>query len=139
MRFPLIRMHWHPKCPLIMPYWKRIKTTSLFFTTHWLLIILITIFHQVHQIKSTLKKCTDFQLEGIRISIVVKNCLIFMKCDKETIGRVLIVYMMLGFYQTICQENGFLTRGLSVFFENGNTKDYLYTTKRIWNSALNPH
>ena len=29
-----------------------------------------------------LKKCTDFQLDGTRISILVKNCLIFMKCDK---------------------------------------------------------
>ena len=52
------------------------------------------------------------QLEGIMISVVVKNCLIFMKCDKETIGRVLIACMMLGFYQTICQENGFLTKSL---------------------------
>ena len=29
------------------------KITSLFFTTHWLLITLITIFHHVHQTKST--------------------------------------------------------------------------------------
>ena len=36
--------------PLIMPYWKQIKTTAF---DHWLLIILITIFHQVHQAKST--------------------------------------------------------------------------------------
>ena len=28
-----------------------------------------------------------------------------MKCDKETIGRVLIACMMLGFYQTIRREN----------------------------------
>ena len=60
--------------------------------------------------KEYLKKCIDLQLEGIRISIVVKNCLIFMKCDKETTGRVLIACMMLGLYQTIRLENGFLTR-----------------------------
>ena len=40
------------------------------------------------------------------------NCLIFMKCDKETIGRVLIACMMLGFYQTMRQENGLRTRSL---------------------------
>ena len=44
--------------------------------------------------------------------IVVKNCLIFLKCNKETIGRVLIACMMLGFYRIIYQENGFLTRSL---------------------------
>ena len=42
--------------------------------------------------------------------MVVKNCLAFMKYDKETIWRVLIVCILLGFYQTICQENDFLTR-----------------------------
>ena len=92
--------------------WKQIKTTSLSFTAHWILIILIKMFHQVHHAKCTEKTCTDLQLEGLRISIIVKNCLIFMKCDKETIGRVLIACMMLGFYQTICQENGFLTKSL---------------------------
>ena len=40
------------------------------------------------------------------------NCLIFMKCDKEAIGRVLIACMMLGFYQTMHQESGLLTRSL---------------------------
>ena len=40
--------------------------------------------------KEYLKTGTDLQLEGIRISVVVKNCLIFMKCNKETIGRVMI-------------------------------------------------
>ena len=72
--------------------------------------------HPVYDISSStpdkeyLKKCTDLQLEGMRISIVVKNCLMFMKCDKETIGRVLIACMMRGFYQTIRLENGFFTR-----------------------------
>ena len=62
--------------------------------------------------KEYLKKCTDLQLEGIRISIIVKNCLIFMKWDKKTIGRVLIACMVLGFYRKMRQENGFLTRSL---------------------------
>ena len=57
------------------------------------------------------------------ISIVVKNSLIFMKCNKEAIGRVLIACMMLGFYQTIRQENGFLTRSLYMYVPRmGNTK-----------------
>ena len=34
-----------------------------------------------------------------------------------------------GFYQTIRQENGFLTRSLQVCSQNGNTEGYLYTTK----------
>ena len=62
--------------------------------------------------KEYLKKCTDLQLEGIRISVVVKNCLIFIKCDKGIIVRVLIACMMLDFCQTIRQKNGFLTRSL---------------------------
>ena len=62
--------------------------------------------------KEYLKKCTDLQLEGIRLSVVVKNCLIFIKCDKGIIVRVPIARMMLGFYQTIRQKNGFLTRSL---------------------------
>ena len=53
--------------------------------------------------KEYLKK-VHFQLEGIGISIVVKNCLIFMKCHKETIGRVLIAYIMLRFYQTYARK-----------------------------------
>ena len=60
--------------------------------------------------KKYLKKVHGLQLKGIRISIVAKNCLILIKCDKETIGKVLIACMMLGFYPTIRQENGFLTR-----------------------------
>ena len=89
--------------------------------------------------KEYLKKVHRLATGGMRISIVVKNCLIFMKCDKETIGRVLIACMMFDFYQIICQENGFLTRSLQVCFQDGNTTGYLSTTKRIWNSALNPH
>ena len=60
--------------------------------------------------KEYLKNCTDLQLEGIRISIVVKNCLIFMKYNNETTGRVLIACMMLGLSQIIRLENGFLPR-----------------------------
>ena len=52
--------------------------------------------------KEYLKKCTHLQLDDIRISTVVKNCLIYMKCNKETIVRVLIASMIVGFYQTIC-------------------------------------
>ena len=53
MCFSLIWMLWYPICLLIMPCWKQIKTTRLSFTTYSLLIILITIFHQVHQTRST--------------------------------------------------------------------------------------
>ena len=41
-----------------------------------------------------------------------EELLIFMKCDKETIGRVLIACIVPVFYQTINQENGFRTRSL---------------------------
>ena len=79
------------------------------------------------------------QLEGPRVRIVGKNCLIFMECDKETMGRMLIVSMMFDFYQTICQENDFHVRGLYVCFQNGKRKSYLHTSKRIWNSFRNQH
>ena len=45
----------------------------------------------------------------------------------------------LGFYQIMCQENGFLTRRLYVCFQNGKHKGCLYTSKRIWNSVPNQH
>ena len=47
-----------------------------------------------------------------RLATGGSNCLIFMKCDKEALGRVLIACMMLGFYQTMHQESGLLTRSL---------------------------
>ena len=62
-----------------------------------------------------------------------------MKCDKETMGRMLIVSMMFDFYQTICQENDFHARGLYACFQNGKRKSYLHTSKRIWNSFRNQH
>ena len=62
--------------------------------------------------KEYLNKVYRLATGGYKILIVMKNSLMFMKCGKETIGRVLIVCMMLGFYQTILQENGFLTRSL---------------------------
>ena len=63
--------------------------------------------------KEYLNKVHRLETGGYKdINIVVKNCFMFMKCDKETIGMVLIACMMLGFYQAIRQENGFLTRSL---------------------------
>ena len=77
----------------------------------------------MHQAKSTETKCTDSQLEGTRISIVLKNFLIFIKRNKETIGRVLIACMMLSFYQEIRQGNDFLEKVYMYFSSMGNTKD----------------
>ena len=62
--------------------------------------------------KEYLKKVRILATGGYKESIVVENCLMFMKYDKKTIGRVLIMCVMLGFYQAIRQENGFLTRSL---------------------------
>ena len=53
-----------------------------------------------------------------RVSIVVRNYLMFIKCDKETADKVLIACTMLGFCQTIQQENGFPTNVSRM----GNTK-----------------
>ena len=46
----------------------------------------------------------------------------FMKCNKETIGRVLIACMMLGFYQTILQEMVSLPEVYKYVSRMGNTK-----------------
>ena len=58
---------------------------------------------------------------------------VYMKCDKETIGKVLIACMMVGFYQTIPQENSIC------MFPGWKHKAYLYAKKRIWNSVRNQH
>ena len=54
---------------------------------------------------------------------------LFMKCNKETIGRVLIACMMLGSYQIIRQENVFLTKKFLSMFPEWETKRLLMYNK----------
>ena len=111
MCFPLIWMHWYPMSIDHALLEADKSNACVFYNT-------FAFDHPDYDISSStpdkeyLKKCTDLQLDDIRISIVVKNCLIFMKCDKGIIVRALIACMMLDFYQTIRQKNGFLTRSL---------------------------